>query len=159
MQSISLSLFMLSAWANQPRLNTRTIVLLAVVLSVLGITYVAGEVIRRRPESTINPAAVKAFNLRVRAYWLMFLILTAAFLLGSPATVLLFFLVSFWSLREFITLTPTRMGDHRTLFWIFFLFAPLQYILVAMGITYYKVYSILIPVYVYLFIPAHRHGR
>lgn len=156
MQVISQSLFILSAWAKQPLplLNTRTIVLLAAVLGVLGITFVVGEIIRRQPESTINPAAVKAFNLRVRAWWLMFLILTVAFLLGFSATVLLFFLVSFWALREFITLTPTRAGDHRTLFWIFFLFTPLQYVLVGMGSVYYKVYSILIPVYVYLFIPA-----
>ena len=33
----------------------------------------------------------------------------------------IFGLLSFWALREFITLTPTRPGDHRTLFWVFFL--------------------------------------
>ena len=48
------------------------------------------------------------------------------------ATVVLFGLISFWALREFITLTPTRLGDHRTLFWVFFLFTPLQYVLVGM---------------------------
>ena len=44
----------------------------------------------------------------------------------------LFGLISFWALREFITLTPTRPGDHRTLFWVFFLFTPLQFVLVGM---------------------------
>jgi phosphatidate cytidylyltransferase len=145
----------LLAWANQTALDGRTIILLVVVLSILGITLIVGEVIRRQPESTINPAAVKAFNLRVRAWWLMFLILTASFLPRTPLpTFVLFFFVSFWALREFITLTPTRMGDHRTLFWVFFLFTPLQYILVAQGIKCYGLYSIFIPVYVYLFIPA-----
>ncbi len=143
------------AWGSQLSLDGHTIILLVVVLSVLGITLIVGEVIRRQPESTINPAVVKAFNLRVRAWWLMFLILTASFLPRTPVpTVVLFFLVSFWALREFITLTPTRMGDHRTLFWVFFLFTPLQYILVAQGIEFYGLYSIFIPVYVYLFIPA-----
>ena len=56
------------------------------------------------------------------------------------------------ALREFITLTPTRLGDHRTLFWVFFLFTPLQYVLV--GYDKYDLYSILIPVYAFLFIPA-----
>ena len=65
---------------------------------------------------------------------------------------MLFGLISFWALREFITLTPTRPGDHRTLFWVFFLCTPLQFWLVGMG--YYEWYSIVIPVYAFLFIPA-----
>ena len=64
----------------------------------------------------------------------------------------MFGLISFWALREFITLTPTRPGDHRTLFWVFFLFTPLQFVLVGTG--YYGLYSIVIPVYAFLFIPA-----
>ena len=70
------------------------------------------------------------------------------------ATVVLFGLISFWALREFITLTPTRLGDHRTLFWVFFLFTPLQYVLVGLGMEYYGLFSVLIPVYAFLFIPA-----
>ena len=144
----------LFAWAEAPRLSRSTLILLATILIGLGVTYLIGVLIRRQPDSTMNPAMVQAFNSRVRAWWLMFVILTAAFLLGNTATVILFFLISFWALREFITLTPTRMGDHRTLFWIFFLFAPLQYILIAWGNDFYGLYSIVIPVYVYLFIPA-----
>jgi phosphatidate cytidylyltransferase len=82
------------------------------------------------------------------------LILTASLLLGKTVTVLLFFLISFWALREFITLTPTRIADHRTLLVVFFVFAPLQFFLVAAGGRYYELYSVFIPVYVYLFIPA-----
>ena len=48
---------------------------------------------------------------------------------------MLFGLISFWALREFITLTPTRLADHRTLFWVFFLFTPLQYVLVGMDLV------------------------
>ena len=83
--------------------------------------------------------------------------LAAAFFLGpaSPvATVVLFGLISFWALREFITLTPTRLGDHRTLFWVFIVFTPLQYVLVGMGTRVYGLFSVLIPVYAFLFIPA-----
>ena len=83
---------------------------------------------------------VETFHLRIRAWWLMCTVLAAAFLLGPAsrvATVVLFGLISFWALREFITLTPTRPGDHRTLFWVFFLFTPLQYVLVGMGVQYY----------------------
>ncbi|MCA9224880.1 MAG: phosphatidate cytidylyltransferase, partial [Planctomycetales bacterium] len=77
---------------------------------------------------------------------------------------------SFWALREFITMTPTRRGDHRALFWTFFVFTPLQYVLVGVGtryvhgapgwmpwlegIDFYGLYTIMIPVYASLFIPA-----
>jgi phosphatidate cytidylyltransferase len=69
----------------------------------------------------------------------------------------MFFLVSFWGLREFITMTPTRRGDHRALFWSFFLFTPLQYLLIGFSGAYpwlYGVYTVMIPVYASLFIPA-----
>lgn len=144
-----------SLWPRvDPFVDQPTVMMLGIVLALLGVAYIVGVVIRRQPDTTLNPAIVQAFNLRVRAWWLMFVILTAAILMGATWTVVLFFLVSFWALREFITLTPTRIGDHRTLFWVFFLFTPLQYVLVAQGSSYYGLYSIVIPVYVYLFIPA-----
>lgn len=136
-------------------LGTGTSILMTVVLTLLGIAYAVGIYLRRRPDAAVNPALVRTFTLRVRAWWVLYAILTAGFLVPIPqATVVLFFLISFWALREFITLTPTRMGDHRALFWVFFLFTPLQYVLVGLGIDHYRLYSIVIPVYGFLFIPA-----
>lgn len=142
------------AWIEGEWRDTQTMILMAVVLGLLTLANIIGYAIKRQPDTRVNPAIIDSFIIRLRAWWLMFLILAAAFLLGETVVVTLFFLVSFWALREFITLTPTRMGDHRTLFWIFFLFAPLQYFLVAQGNQYYELFSIVIPVYVYLFIPA-----
>jgi phosphatidate cytidylyltransferase len=62
----------------------------------------------------------------------------------------LFFCLSLWALREFITLTPTRIGDHRALFWMFFFFTPMQFVLI--WFDNYGLYSVLIPVYAFLFI-------
>jgi phosphatidate cytidylyltransferase len=136
-------------------LDRGTSILMVSVLSVLGIAYGVAMYLRRLSDSSINPALVRTFMLRVRAWWVLYAILTAAFLIPIPhATVVLFFLISFWALREFITLTPTRMGDHRALFWVFILFTPLQYWLVGLGIEYYRLYSIVIPVFAFLFIPA-----
>ena len=67
-------------------------------------------------------------------------------------TVVLFGLISFWALREFITLTPTRPGDHRALFWVFFLSRRCSSC--WWGSSNYGLYSTLIPVYAFLFIPA-----
>jgi phosphatidate cytidylyltransferase len=112
---------------------------------------------RRASASGLDLALIETFGARVRAWWILFTGLAAAFLFdqylaGQTVTVVLFGLISFWALREFITLTPTRPGDHRALFWIFILFTPLQFVLVGMG--KYTLYSTLIPVYAFLFIPA-----
>jgi phosphatidate cytidylyltransferase len=130
--------------------------LLGVILGLLGLAYLAGQLIRRQPESAINPAVVEAFIHRVSGWWMMYAILGASFLIpnGRIPTVVLFGFISFWALREFITLTPTRMGDHRALFWVFFVFTPLQYLLIALGQKWYGLYSILIPVFAVLFIPT-----
>ena len=135
-------------------LDFPTKVLLSGVVLLLLTAWGIGWALKRQPESTANPAVVRTFNLRVRAWLLMFAILVAAFVMGYSATVTLFGLISFWALREFITMTPTRRGDHRTLFWTFFIFTPLQYVLVGMGTYYYGLYTIIIPVYASLVIPA-----
>jgi phosphatidate cytidylyltransferase len=138
------------AWLNAP-----TMILVGVVLGLLGIATVVGQILLRQPDTYINPAMVQKFNLRLRAWWGMCAILAAAFIFLHPAAVtFLFFLLSFWALREFITLTPTRLGDHRALFYVFFLFTPLQYVLVGLGKEYHGLYTVLIPVFAFLFVPA-----
>ena len=135
-------------------LDARTNILLGSVLGALAIAFVVGRALRRQPESTLSPAVIRTFNLRIWAWWLMFVFLVAGLILGYVPTVLLFGLISFWALREFITMTPTRRGDHRTLFWTFAVFTPLQYVLVGLGRNYYGLYTVMIPVYASLFIPA-----
>ena len=133
-------------------MDMRTWGLVVGVLVLLGAATGIVQMLKRRADSGIDSAVLETFRLRVRAWWALFTILAAAFIIGRPATVILFGLISFWALREFITLTPTRPGDHRTLFWVFFVFTPVQFILVGLGM--YELYSILIPVYAFLFIPV-----
>ena len=130
----------------------RTICLVGAVLALLGFTTGVVQVLKHRPESGLDAAIIETFRLRVRAWWILFSVLVAAFYISQTATVVLFGLISFWALREFITLTPTRLGDHRTLFFVFFIFTPMQYVLV--GTELYGLYSVVIPVYGFLFIPV-----
>jgi phosphatidate cytidylyltransferase len=125
--------------------------LAGVVIGLLTVATIVGQVVKRQPHLGLHAAAVEAFNGRVRAWWIICSLLAVAFI-NFGLTVLLFGFLSFWALREFITLTPTRPGDHRALFWVFFFFTPLQYLLVYLD--KYDLYSILIPVYAFLFIPA-----
>lgn len=129
----------------------------SVLLLLIAATVVVSVLKRRATDSGLDLALVETFRVRLRSWWLLFTGLAAAllsdqFMAGKVATVVLFGLISFWALREFITLTPTRPGDHRALFWVFFVCTPAQFALV--GVEWYEVYSILIPVYGFLFIPA-----
>ena len=94
---------------------------------------------------------------RVQAWWVMCGVLAIALLTGATGSVLLFALVSFLALREFITLAPTRHGDHHTLLWIFFIVTPIQYWLVWRD--WYGLFAIFIPVYVFLSASEVRSGR
>jgi phosphatidate cytidylyltransferase len=146
--------------------DSRTYVLLAVILVTLSVASIVGLILSRRDKVGIESALVHRFNHKLQVWWMMMVIFAFGFLFGHIGVVVLFGFVSFWALREFITMTPTRRGDHRTLFWVFFIFTPLQYILIglgsnppsslggARGIDYYDFYSIMIPVYASLFIPA-----
>ena len=115
------------------------------VLLLLGVATTVGQFLKGQPESGLNPAMVQTFNRRIRAWWLLCSLVAAALFLPRTVTVVLFGLLAFWALREFITLTPTRLSDHRTLFWVFILSTPLQFVLVGLG--KYDLYSTLIPVY------------
>jgi len=130
---------------------TKDWALLGIVLALLALATFAGRWLQRQTSLRLDDRSVDSFNSRVNAWWFFSIVLGIAFF--QPAlTVLLFGLLSFWALREFITLTPTSLGDHRALFWVFFFFTPMQFILV--GLDYYEFYSILIPVYAFLFIAA-----
>lgn len=127
-------------------------ILIAVVLGVLGLLMLAGLFLKRQPESEFDRGIVGKFNQRVTFWFMISVLLAVSLLLGRIPTVILFGLLSFWALREFITMTPTRRGDHRTLFWVFLGFTPLQYVLVAMD--QYDLFTVVIPVYASLFIPG-----
>ena len=126
--------------------------LLGLVVGLLTLATVVGQIVKRQPHLGLNTTAIDTFNRRVRSWWIICSLLAFAFFFPRYVTVTFFGLMSFWALREFITLTPTRLGDHRALFWVFFLFTPLQYVLVAAD--RYDIYSVLIPVFAFLFIPA-----
>ncbi len=125
--------------------------LLGTVLAFLAMATLVGRWLKHQTSLGLDERSVSSFNSRVQAWWFFSIVLGFAFFMPK-LTVLLFGVLSFWALREFITLTPTSTGDHRALFWVFFLFTPLQFVLVAFD--FYAFYSILIPVYAFLFIAA-----
>jgi phosphatidate cytidylyltransferase len=120
------------------------------VLVVLIVASIAGWILSRRTTSDAGRAMVENINARIRAWWIMALLFVVAVASDAVGSVLLFSTISFLALREFVTLMPTRPGDHRALFWCFFVVTPLQYYLIWIG--WYGMFSILIPVYVSIFL-------
>lgn len=144
-------------------MDHRAIILISGILLLLVAASAAVRILRGYLDYGIDASILNTCRSRIQAWWILFGLLTCTLLLGTVATTVLFFIISFWAMREYITLTPTRPADHRTLFWVFFLWTPVQFLLVGLndtwfremfGISSYQVYSILIPAYAFLLLPA-----
>jgi len=122
------------------------------VVALLIVASVVGRILRARVKDEKAAAVVDNLIARVRAWWWMVAVFAAAFPLGRNATIAMFAFISFFALREFLTLTPTKIGDHRALSAAFFVLIPIQYVLIATN--WYGLFSIFIPVYGFLFLPS-----
>jgi phosphatidate cytidylyltransferase len=134
------------------KLDRELAFLIAGVLLLLMAATLIGRILRARAKTDSSRATLDNVNARTNAWWLMVGLFVVAIIIGKLGTMILFGLISFMALREFITLTPTRPGDHRTLFWVFFVLTPLHYVYVARD--WQAMMAIFIPVYCFLFLPV-----
>jgi phosphatidate cytidylyltransferase len=121
------------------------------LFSVLIVSSGAAAVLRARTGGADSPT-LDNLEARIKAWWVMVVLIGLAILAGYTAVVILFALVSFAALREFVTITYSRRSDHRVLFAMFAIVLPVQYYLI--WIDWYGLYSIFIPVYCFLIMPA-----
>ncbi len=128
---------------------------LLVVFGSIGLILIVATLIGRTLAARQPPdapsAVIENLNARIDAWWAMVALIGLAFVFGETGVIVLFGLLSFAALREFITLTRTRSGDHWSLLIAFFVAVPFQYYLV--WDHWYGLYSILIPVYAFLLMP------
>lgn len=128
--------------------------LMATIAGIGGVLLVAsliGWFLQRRYSPNGENAAIENLNDRIRAWWVMAITISVALLGGRTGVILLFFICSFAALREFMTLTNASRADHNTLAAAFFVVLPVQFYLI--WIEWYGMYSIFIPVYVFLLLP------
>lgn len=136
--------------ANLPEAaRAQTLTLFIGIGAVLVFASLIGALLRWRLGA--GNSVVSNLNARINAWWVMVAVIGIALLGGRSGVVLLFGLVSFFALREFITLTRTRRGDHLALLACFFVFLPLQYVFVWQN--WYGMFSIFVPVYAFLLMP------
>ncbi|MCC6075810.1 phosphatidate cytidylyltransferase [Pseudomonas sp. GCM10022188] len=127
-----------------------TLALFAGIGALLALASLVGFVLKWRNRGAASPV-IDNLNARINAWWVMVGVLGGAFWLGQGAVILLFAAISFFALREFITLAPTRGSDYPALAAAFYLVLPVQYLLIASD--WYGLFSIFIPVYVFLLLP------
>jgi phosphatidate cytidylyltransferase len=128
-----------------------TRLIFAGVLAVLVVASAIGFALARRAGGEGPNAVIENLNARIKAWWIMVILLAVAFAFGKIGVIALFGFASFTALREFMTLTPTRRGDHYALAAVFFVVLPIQYWLIF--IEWYGLSSIFIPVYAFLLLP------
>jgi phosphatidate cytidylyltransferase len=121
------------------------------ILAVLIVASVIGYVLQRRLSPDGSNASIENLNARIKAWWVMAILIGLAFLAGRIGVLVLFGFCSFAALREFITLTHTKRADHWALAAAFFVVLPIQYFL--LWAQQYGIFSIFIPVYAFLLMP------
>ena len=128
-----------------------TLVLASGILGVLVVASLIGWALKLKLAGSAPHAVIDNLNARIKAWWLMVIVIGAALLAGKGGVIVLFAFASFVALREYMTIAPTRRGDHWTLVLGFFVVIPFQYFLIWM--EWYGFYSIFIPVYAFLVMP------
>ncbi|NEN76180.1 phosphatidate cytidylyltransferase [Pelistega sp. NLN82] len=91
-------------------------------------------------------------NQRLNLWWVMVIVLFICFIFGEVITLILFTVISFLALREFLTITPTERSDYWALILCFYIAIPLQYILI--GTDWYSLFVIWLPVMGFIVLPT-----
>ena len=93
-----------------------------------------------------NPDKWGDLRPRMKSWWVMCGLVIGALILGWQAFTLLFMLISYLALKEYMTLAPTRRSDRGVV-----LFAYIM-ILLSYGLVWinnYMIYLVFVPVYVF----------
>ncbi|MBQ8828574.1 MAG: phosphatidate cytidylyltransferase [Burkholderiaceae bacterium] len=128
-----------------------TILAVLILLSTIG-TFVGSWLAKRATGNEVRTNSIRIVNSRVRSSWPLIIIFTIAFCVGEIALLFIFALMSFFALREFIALTPTRRQDHLILIIAFYIAIPLQYIF--LGFDAIGLFTLFIPIYLFLTLPV-----
>ena len=116
------------------------ILLVGLALLAAAGTFYANWALNRSSDPE-HRARLLAVNARVRMSWWLIVVFTIAFAL-----------ISFFLLREFIAITPTKPTDHNALVVAFYIAIPVQYALIGFDLSYFT--TLFIPTYLFLALPV-----
>ena len=130
-----------------PNIPSHSATLMLIILGILVLSSCLRLTLRQRLQ-TKNYRELKQ---RIQSWWWMIGLLFGAIYLGATATICFFGFLSFLALKEFLSITPIRQEDRRVAFWLY-LAIPIHYYWVHE--SWYGMFIIFVPVYVFLFIPV-----
>lgn len=104
------------------------------------------RVAKGRPHTVIDNLVA-----RINAWWIMVGVIGASFLLGKNGVIVLFAAMSAFALHEYLRIAERHATDRYSIIFAYAVALPLQYLLI--WVDWYGLYSILIPVYVFLIVP------
>lgn len=126
--------------------------IMQMALLVLVVLVVASAAVallqRRRPEKDFSELSA-----RVQAWWIMAAVFFGAIVVSNRISLVFFALMSFWAMKEYVTLLKTRPADHHALV-LTFLAVPIQYLWIGLDPPWYGMFIIFIPVYMLLSLPV-----
>ncbi len=120
------------------------------LLGTLLFASAAGWLLARRTTTAKGREVVANLNARIKAWWGMVAIFLVSILVGPAGSVVLFALISFLALREYLAISPTIRDDHQVLHWLVFVIMPINYILIWQ--RWYGAFAIFIPVYAFIWL-------
>ena len=139
-------------WLQSWSADQQVALLFVILFGVLLLISASASLLAVRERSLKQDDRFQQFQRELRAVWLGAVVFWLAWVSGPAGATVLFGIISFLALREFVTLVKTRRGDHRSLLLAFFAALPIQYVLVAN--RNFDLFSVFIPVYVFLAIPV-----
>lgn len=132
--------------------NQQVALLFVALFGLLLLVSASAGLVALREHAAAQQAQHERFARELGTVWAGAAAFWLAWVSGAAGATLLFGVISFLALREYITLLQTRRSDHRSLILAFFVVLPVQYLLLAR--RSFDLFSVFIPVYVFLAIPV-----
>ncbi|MDT7837191.1 phosphatidate cytidylyltransferase [Aquabacterium sp. OR-4] len=140
------------SWLRSLDARQQVALLFVVLFGLLALASAATAMLALRERDAQQAGRFARAQRDLRAVWIGAVVFWLAWVSGAAGATLLFGVISFLALREYITLVATRRSDHRSLLLAFFVVLPLQFALV--GWRRFDLFSVFIPVYMFLAIPV-----
>lgn len=134
----------MTSWINLPSPNV-LICISIIYVFLLFLTCLVAYLKKTNPGKDYTE-----LSKRIKTFWIIAILLTFSLIVTTKIAMVFWAFVSYLALKEYFTMVPIRLVDRRVLFWAY-LSIPFQYYWIGMG--WYAMFNIFIPVFVFLFLP------
>ena len=130
-------------------INLLTDEVLYVLIGIVAVLIIS-TIITKIMKQKNNSSGLKEVEMRIRSWWIMFIIFTFALIIHSTISLIFMALLCFLALKEYFSLIPFNRAHRLVLFWAY-MTIPIQFLLIYLG--WYGMFIVFIPVYMFLLIP------